>query len=185
VAYFPKARTVEPEKRQLLGNVCVTRNTPPDGWPDVVFLRGVRAVIKDPTVEKSRQKGPECKNGIRKQGLKEQLRLGNESVQQDRQADCRTGGRETGNWVFRRAAENGWQDIVEDSAPTQTEEEATRGLRAGAVGAPTAPEYYLSENGRNGDTPVGYSGRAALRMEKYSVFAQSKNCGAGETAIAR
>jgi hypothetical protein len=70
--------------------------------------------------------------------------------------DPRSGSRIASSRVFHRAAESEWPDIVEESAPTQTEEEATRGLRAGAVGAPAILGYSVPVNGRNGDTPIGY-----------------------------
>jgi hypothetical protein len=38
-------------------------------------------------------------------------------------------------------------------------------------------------NGRNGDTPIGYSWRAALTREQCGIFAQNKNCGARRTAV--
>jgi hypothetical protein len=38
-------------------------------------------------------------------------------------------------------------------------------------------------NGRNGDTPIGYLGRAALAREWCGIFAWSINCGARETAV--
>jgi hypothetical protein len=37
---------------------------------------------------------------------------------------------------------------------------------------------------RNGDTPISYSGRAALKREQCGICAQSKNCGDRETAVA-
>jgi hypothetical protein len=82
-----------------------------------------------------------------------------EDIQQDRQADSRTGGHETANWVFHQAAESEWLDIVEVSAPTQTEEEPTSGLRAVAVGAPAPSGYSPSKQKKwwHTDTLLGTS----------------------------
>jgi hypothetical protein len=43
---------------------------------------------------------------------------------------------------------------------------------------------HIPRKGRNGDTPIGYSGQASLRREQCGIFAQSENCGARETAVA-
>jgi hypothetical protein len=85
----------------------------------------------------------------------------------------RVGGCEASSEVFHGTAESEWLCIVEESAPTQTEEETTNGLRGGAVGAPTTPGNSLPVNGRNGDTPIEYSGRAALRMEECDMRTDS------------
>jgi hypothetical protein len=51
---------------------------------------------------------------------------------------------------------------VEDLAPIQMEEETASGLRSDTVGALDAPRYSLPVNGRNGDTPIGYSDQLSL-----------------------
>jgi hypothetical protein len=38
---------------------------------------------------------------------------------------------------------------LKELAPTQTEEESTGGLHAGAIGAPATTRYFAPENGRN------------------------------------
>jgi hypothetical protein len=48
----------------------------------------------------------------------------------------RVGGRQANRRIFHRAAESEWLVIMEESAPTQTEEESISSLRVGAVGAP-------------------------------------------------
>jgi hypothetical protein len=68
-------------------------------------------------------------------------------------------------------------DNVEDS-PTQTREETTSGLCADTVGETS---HFCVFN----DTLIGYSGQTALRRDQCGIFAQSKNCGAKETATAR
>jgi hypothetical protein len=68
-------------------------------------------------------------------------------------------------------------DNVEDS-PTQTQEETTSGLHTDTVGG---TNHFRVFN----DTLIGYCGQAALRKDQCGIFAQSKNCGAKETAIAR
>jgi hypothetical protein len=66
---------------------------------------------------------------------------------------------------------------VEDSAPTQTEEETTSDLHAGAVGVPATVGYSLPVSGRNSDTPIGYMEGAALTVGRR-VF-----CGVRAEAI--
>jgi hypothetical protein len=64
-------------------------------------------------------------------------------------------------------------------------------LHAGAVGTPATPGYSLPINGRSSDTPICYSGQAALRREKSGISAESQNCevvarnGSANTLIAR
>jgi hypothetical protein len=106
-----------------------------------------------------------------------------EDIQQDRQPDSQTGGREASSRIFRRAAENERLDTAEDSASTQTEEEITSGLPADAVGTTNTPGHFLPVNRRNDDALIGYSRRAALKREQCDLFAQSKNCGDRKTAI--
>jgi hypothetical protein len=58
--------------------------------------------------------------------------------------------------------------------PTQTKEETTNGLPAGAVWALATSGYSVPVNGRNSDTPIDYSGRASLRREQYGTSAESQ-----------
>jgi hypothetical protein len=57
-----------------------------------------------------------------------------EGIQQDLQGDPRAGDRETSRWDFKRIAESEGLDIVEGSAPSETQKEATHGVRAENVG---------------------------------------------------
>jgi hypothetical protein len=64
--------------------------------------------------------------------------------------------------------------FVEVSAPIETKEDAMSDLRNGAVGAPATSGSSLPLNGINGGTPIGYSGRAALKREQCCIYAQTK-----------
>jgi hypothetical protein len=57
-----------------------------------------------------------------------------ENTQQDLQADHRAGGHKANSWDFHQTVENECQDIMKQSAPTQTKEETTSSLRARDVG---------------------------------------------------
>jgi hypothetical protein len=108
-----------------------------------------------------------------------------EDIQQYHQAESQTEGCEASSQVFHRAVENEWLNIVEEFATIQMEEETAHSWRVAAVGAPASPGYSPSVNWRNGDIQIGYLGQAALWREQCGIFAQSKNCGARETATAR
>jgi hypothetical protein len=86
-------------------------------------------------------------------------------IQWSPQVYPQTGCREASSRIFHRAAES--DDIVEESTPTQTEEESTSGFHASAVRAPATPGSSLTVNGWNGDTPIGYSGWATLHIWAY------------------
>lgn len=67
---------------------------------------------------------------------------------------------------------------MEDLVSTQTIEETTSGLLAGAVVSPAALGYSLPINGSNDDTPMVFLARATLRKKQYGTFAETKNRGA-------
>jgi hypothetical protein len=56
-------------------------------------------------------------NGIRDRELKEQLRLGSETIRQDLQEGSRVGVRKTNSKDFHKISENERQDIVEGWPP--------------------------------------------------------------------
>jgi hypothetical protein len=74
--------------------------------------------------------------------------------------------------------------MVEESAPTQTDEETAHSLKANAVRALATPGYSFPVNGRNVDTH-GLLRASSLKEEQCDIFAQSKNCGARETAVVK
>jgi hypothetical protein len=57
-------------------------------------------------------------------------------IQQSPQINFWTGGHEVSHQIFDWTMETKRQDIVKESAPSQTEEETTNSLHAGAAGAP-------------------------------------------------
>jgi hypothetical protein len=65
--------------------------------------------------------------------------------------DHSAGGRQARSRACSQDSKNECQNIVQDSAPTQTKGETTSGLGACAVGAPATPGYSLSVNRRNGE----------------------------------
>jgi hypothetical protein len=61
-----------------------------------------------------------------------------EDIRQDLQGDPKAGDRKENSWVFRQNSKNEFQDIMEGSAPSETEEYTTNcRLRAMDVGALT------------------------------------------------
>jgi hypothetical protein len=69
----------------------------------------------------------------------------------------------------------GW-DTVEESAPTQTEEDATSSLRVRDERAPATLGSFTRSHlkRRNGGTSVGYTGQAALRREQCDIIIEKR-----------
>jgi hypothetical protein len=61
---------------------------------------------------------------------------------QDLQADHKAGDCNANSQVFCKTAENECHDNVEGLAPSQTKEETTNSLSAGAAGAPATLESF-------------------------------------------
>jgi hypothetical protein len=68
--------------------------------------------------------------------------------QQDLQAGRRDGYRKAKSRDFHQTAENECQDIVEGSAPSETEKETAHKVRAGGVGALTTLGTSVRTDGR-------------------------------------
>jgi hypothetical protein len=64
--------------------------------------------------------------------------------------------------------------VLEGSAAIETEEETTSDLDNGAVRAPVSSGSSLPVNGRNGGTPIDYSGRTTLKREQCDIYSQTK-----------
>jgi hypothetical protein len=73
-----------------------------------------------------------------------------DNIQQDLPEDNKIEDRKVNGRVFDWDAGSEWLDIVEGSPPSKTKEETSKAQ---------------SSKKRNGGTPVGYSGRVALRRE--------------------
>jgi hypothetical protein len=56
-----------------------------------------------------------------------------ESIQQDCQGNFRTRDHEMSIWDFQRVAKNEYQDIVEESAPSEMKEELASSFRVRAI----------------------------------------------------
>jgi hypothetical protein len=94
-----------------------------------------------------RHKGPDCEMvaTCRKQ----------EGIQQDHQADFRTGGCEVSIWDFHWVTRSEWLDIVEGLACSEMKEEITSSLRARDVGASTTLGTFAHTN-RKGSVDQGW-----------------------------
>jgi hypothetical protein len=80
---------------------------------------------------------PKCSNGIRGLSIRQQ-----ENCHQDLQADLKAGDHKVKSQVICKTAENECHDNVEGPAPSQTKEETTNSLSAGAAGAPATLESF-------------------------------------------
>jgi hypothetical protein len=61
------------------------------------------------------------------------------NAEEDPLRDFQREGRETSSWNFKRATKNEEMDLVEGTAPSETEKEIVHGVRAGNVRAPATP----------------------------------------------
>jgi hypothetical protein len=132
---------------------------PEDGWPTMLFPHRARDTVKDqagtmlyedPLHEKCaardvrttrmqrRHKGSRPKRAAtsRKQ----------EGIQQDRQTDFQTEGREASRWDFHWVAESEWLDTVEGLTLSETKEETTSSSRARDIGASTTLGTFACTN---------------------------------------
>jgi hypothetical protein len=71
-----------------------------------------------------------------------------EVIRQDLQQDSITGSREASSWIFHRAAESEWLDIVEGSAPSETKENTTSILRIRNMGVTTTLGTFVRTDRR-------------------------------------
>jgi hypothetical protein len=128
-----------------------------EGTADNVVLE----TPKRRTFGRSRWKLPKCNNGIKKRSMKQRLRFGREKTSKE------VLGQTFGLEVLKRAVEpsirlrrtSAWT-MWRSQPPFQTKEEASQASPLGKEG--------------NSDTPLGYSGRAALRRKQCSMSAESQ-----------
>jgi hypothetical protein len=149
---------LEPTERQNDDNV-VRGN--PKGW----------------TFYKRHRAQPNCNNGIKDWGLKQQLWLGskwnvNKALRRIIVLEVIKLAE-----VFHQDSKNKCQNVAEELATTQVKEETTHSWRARDVGTPATfgSSACTDRKRKNANTPVGYFGRAALRREKCGMSTESQN----------
>jgi hypothetical protein len=95
-----------------------------------------------------------------------------DDIQRDLRENVRAGDREANCHVFRQDAENEGLDIVEGSAPSETEKDIAHGVRAGNVGAPANLGSFAPQNGKkDDDEKIGSTG--TLRREQWGRLERS------------